>query len=186
MGKGNLAKRADAMSAAPVKKVELTRQQRFENMLFSLAAPGAMLAALWWYLNLCWHQAAKHKRDKKPGIYLPKKPVTISLFGANPTEATDILKGYNITFSFGLVRWVVVDNRVGLQFLFLVSSAQFDYADAILAQFEGEAFEIHSTAGNKRGQNFGAPFAARQPTKTVKRPAPKQAKLGRTYKDARQ
>jgi hypothetical protein len=169
------------MSEVPAKKVELSRQQQLENMLFSLGAAGAMLGALYWYVNLCMHQAAKHMRDKKPGIYLPKKPVTISLFGANPTQATDILKSYSVTYAFGLVRWVIVDNRVGLQFLFLVSSAQFDYADGVLAQFEGESFEIHSNPGRKRGQPFGTPFAARQPTKH-QRQATKQAKMGRTYK----
>lgn len=168
------------MSEAPAKKVELNMQQKLENMLFGLGAAGAMLTALYWYVNLCLHQAAKHRRDKKPGIYLPKFPVTINLFGGNPTEATDILKGYSITYAFGLVRWVVVDNRVGLQFLFLVSGAQFDYADGVLSMYAGESFEIHSNAGSKRGQNFGAPFAARQPAKLMKRP--QSVKLGKTYR----
>lgn len=166
------------MSEAPAKKVQLSRQHQFENMIFSLGAVGAMIHAAWWYINLCLHQAAKHKRDRKLGLYMPKFPVTITLFGGNPLEAIGILKGYNISYAFGLVRWVVVDNRVGLQFLFLVSGAQFDYADGVLSMYEGESFEIHSNPGSKRGQNFGAPFAARQPTK---RSAQKKVKLGKVY-----
>jgi hypothetical protein len=173
------------MSEAPVKKVELTRQQRFENLLYGMGAAGHMVGALWWYANLCLAQYRAHKRDNKQSFYFPQWPVTIELFGCDPEQALSILTSYGVTYAYGLLQWAVVFNRVDLRFLFLVSGNQFDYADNILDQHSGQTFVVYSNAGCKRGQALRAPYTQRQPSQTKRQahPArPKQARLGKVYK----
>lgn len=159
------------MSESPVKKVELTRQQRFENCLYGMGAAAHMVGALWWYVGLCWHTRRKHNR-------FAGSPVCIELFGSNPTDALDILKSYGVRPAYGSLQWAVIENKVALRFMFLVSKASFDYADCILDAYQGQTFDIISNPGSKRGQNFGAPWPARQPPQ---RPAQKQVKLGKVY-----
>jgi hypothetical protein len=164
------------MTDAPAKKVELSKQQQLENMLFGLGAAGAMVAAAWWYVGLCWHTRRKHNRFAGP-------PVCIELFGSNPVQGQEILFDYGIRSAFGSLQWAVIENKVALRFMFLVSKASFDYADCILDAYQGETFYILTNPGSKRGQALRRPYAQRKPSQPKhQRSAPKRAKLGRTYK----
>lgn len=157
-------------TTAPAKKVELSAAQRLQNILFGMGAGYYMVGAAWWYIGLCRYQWAKYKR-------LPGPPVTIELFGSDPEQGRDILTEYGIRSAYGLLQWAVVENKVGLRLMFLVSQANFDYADNILSQYEGQTFAIISNAGNKRGQSIRKPYAQRQPRRQAQ-PARKARQVG--------
>jgi hypothetical protein len=156
------------------KKVELSFSQHLQNIAFGMGTPIYMALTVWWYVNLCWHTRRKHNR-------FAGAPVTIQLFGSDPEQALDILKSYNVRYAYGSIQWAVLDNKIGLLMFFMVSKASFDYADGILAMYEGVYFSILSNEGTKRGQNMGQPHAhrgsaKRQPSKPQNKP-----KLGKTY-----
>ena len=77
-----------------IKKVELTNGQKFENMLYNFGNLAAMVGAIRWYCGLVWYTRRKHKR-------YAGAPVTIELFGTNPTDGQDILADYGIRSAYG-------------------------------------------------------------------------------------
>ncbi len=171
---------------APVKKVELSKQQQFENMLYNFAVFSWMLGTAYWYIRLCVWQW-QHKR------ILPSKPVVIDLFGSDPEQGRDILKSYGVRSAYCSIQWAVIDNQVGLLFSLMVSKQAFDFADNILFQHSGQTFFVLGELGCNRGESLPKPYsqrsrqvdqAQRRPSQrhaqTARRPA-KQARLGKTY-----
>lgn len=163
------------MSNQPVKKLELTAQQKWDNIQWSIPVLYTMIAAAWWYISLSWW-TIQHKHR------LPGKPVCIELWGSHPESALDILKQYNLRYSFGSIRWKIINNSAGLLLQFLVSKASFDYVDNVLSHYEDSTFNILTNPGTKRGQGLRKPYQQR--TKTIRpkaKPITKQTKVGRTY-----
>jgi hypothetical protein len=163
-------------TTAPVKRIELSRSQQFQNVLFGMGTLSHMIGAAWWYFGLCHYQWAKHRK-------LPGAPVTIELFGSDPEQGRDILNDYGIRSAYGLLEWKVIDNQVGLRFMLMVSKASFDYADNILFQHSGVSFNVMTNAGSKRGQGIRRPYVQRQASQQAQRPTqPAQARLGKTWR----
>lgn len=160
-------------TTAPVKKVELTGQQKLENFLFTVANLAYMVDAIRWYTSLCWHTRRQHHR-------FAGAPVRIELFGSDPESGLDILRDYGMRYAMGSLQWAIIENKVGLRLLFLVSKSAFDYADNILSQYAGSTFDVMTNPGCKRGQALRRPYAQRQrPVQPAKRPI---AKLGKIYR----
>jgi hypothetical protein len=72
--------------------------------------------------------------------------------------------------------------------LILVAKSQYEFADNILAQTSGDAYQITDKPGPKRGQALPRPYAQRQPSQPKRQAGlplgtarPKQAKLGKTW-----
>jgi hypothetical protein len=139
----------------PIKKVELSKQQQFENMLYNLAVFSWMLGAAYWYISLCVWQW-QHKR------LLPSKPVVIDLFGSDPVQGRDILKSYGVRSAYCSIQWAVIDNQIGLLFSLMVSKQAFDFADNILFQHSGQVFAVLGKPGNKRGESLPKPYSQRR------------------------
>ncbi len=171
---------------APPKEVKLSRQQQLENILFSLCTFGWMIGTAYWYVSLCIAQYRAHKREHRPGLYFPSKPVTINLFGVDPEQGRDILGSYGIRSAYCAIQWVVLDQQIGLLFTIMVSKQAFDYADNILFQHSGVSFDVMTNGGDKRGQALRRPYAQRQPHQQAQRhaqPARRtvKARLGGRY-----
>ncbi len=157
----------------PTKKIELSSQQKFENVFYSFLTLWAMIGAVRWYVRLCWYTRRKYNR-------FAGAPVCIELFGTDPTDSTSILKNYGVSCAFGSLQWKVIGNHVGLRFRLLVSRTAFDYADNILYQHSGQTFEILTGPGCKRGQQLRTPYPQRQARHTHL--TERKARLGKTYR----
>src|SRR4051812_43694349 len=109
MGQGNLTKRGVIVTeqttrqGAEQPKAKLSLSQQIENIFFGMGTPIYMALTVWWYVNLCWYTRRQHNRFA--GV-----PVTIMLFGGDPEQALDILKGHNLRYAFGSIQWAILDN----------------------------------------------------------------------------
>src|SRR5215212_1718234 len=108
-------------------KAKLSHAQNMQNIIFGMGTPVYMLLTAYWYISLCVYYLRKFKR-------LPGKPVTIMLFGADPEQALDILKTYNLRYAFGSIQWAILENQIALLLYIMVSKASFDYVDNVLFQ----------------------------------------------------
>jgi len=179
-------------------KPELTRWQQFENIMFAGSMLIISLAAVQWILTT-WYAQWKHARrkGKKFRPQMPKK-ITTFIQGGVPASDGILLRQWGISNQMWTLFWVVDEQLgVGLERTILITSNQFDMADAILNQ---NGAMIVSAPGSLRQYKFDNPWGVGAKSRSFDeginnfigdvlgakhhgvKNGRKQAKLGKTYK----
>lgn len=178
-------------------RLELSIQQKIENVFFAMAMPIVFLAAIQWTVNT-W--IVQWKNDKRKGRrFRPRLPRSITTFVTEGVPASDtiLLRQWGISCA-NWTMWFTDDkNVVGLERSVLVSVGQWEFADAILHQ---NGAEILTEPGAKRKYQFAKPWGVGVKSRSfdeginsfigdalgarhhgVKNGKRKTAKLGKTY-----
>lgn len=179
-------------------RLELSMQQKIENVFFAMAMPIVCLAAIQWTITtwiVQWKNDRRKGRRFRP--HLPRK-ITTFVTGGVPASDTILLRQWGISCA-NWTMWFTTDNEVvGLERSVLVSVSQWEFADAILSQ---NGAEILTEPGAKRKYKFTKPWGVGVKSRSfdeginsfigdalgskhhgVANGKRKPAKLGKTYK----
>lgn len=172
--------------------VELTKSDEFSNYASAMAWPIIAFAGVQWTLTTWyaqWKYAQRRRRRFRP--QLPHK-LSVFVVGGQAGQVIEMLRDYGISCQI-LGSMICVENGVkGMALSFLVSATQWEMADAILFQNQGD-YIVTSAPGSKRGATFGQPWGVGSKARSfdeaingalgrVFANERKTAKLGKTYR----
>lgn len=144
---------------------QLPGQYEFENTLFTMAMPILYLAFVQWLINTWRAQYNYHMRRRKPGAFIPRPPVKLTVFnllqGVSCMEIIELLRAYGISAQEMGLSWDLVAGGygLGLHMDLYVPREQADFADCILYQNQG-SYVVESPARKLRGYQIGPPWGA--------------------------
>jgi hypothetical protein len=172
-------------------EVKLTRSDNFFNGASALGFPITLLACVQWTVNT-WIAQYNHAK-RKGKSFRPHFPHKLSVFvtGGRSQMVIEDLRAWGVSAQEWSSQTIVENGVKGMALEFLVSAAQWEFADAILFQNEGD-YIVTSASGSKRGATFGQPWGVGAKARSFdeglngaiaglfKRER-KTAKLGKTY-----
>ena len=143
--------------------VALPKKYEFENFMLAMSMPVMWLAFTQWLINTWRAQYAYHMRRRKPGAFIPKPPVKLSVYnmlqGVSCAEIIDLVRQYGISAQEMGLQWDLMPGGygLGLHMDLYVPREQADFADCILYQNQG-SYVVESPARRLRGYQIGPPW----------------------------
>ncbi len=172
--------------------VKLTKAEKFFNACNAGAKPVVLLATIQWIINTWiaqWHYARRKGRPFKPQF---PHELCVSVTGGQPQMIIEDLRAWGVSCQHTDSHTVVENNAKFLEMRFLVAAQQWEFADAILFQNQGD-YIVTSAPGSKRGATFWQPWGVGAKARSfdesingaiagIFKSERKTVRLGKTYK----
>ncbi len=173
-------------------EVKLTRAEEFFNACNAGAKPVVLIATIQWIINT-WIAQWKYAR-RKGKSFRPQFPheICVSVTGGRPQMIIENLRAWGVSAQHTDSHTVVENNAKFLEMRFLVAEQQWEFADAILFQNQGD-YVVTNVPGSKRGATFAQPWGVGAKARSFDeglngaignlfKSERKAAKLGKTYR----
>ncbi len=173
-------------------EVKLTKADDFFNYASAMSFPITLVACVQWTVNTWIAQYRHAKRKRRP--FRPQFPHKLSVFVTGaiaPQMVIEDLRAWGVSAQEWSSQTIVENGVKGMALEFLVAAQQWEFADAILFQGQGD-YVVTSAPGAKRGATFGQSWGVGAKARSFdeglngaiaglfKRER-KTAKLGKTY-----